>query len=457
VISNEATLKELTASSGVLNPAFSPATTSYIDTLPVGTTVVPTITALVNETHAKKVITPAGSIVGSTNVVVTAEDGTTTKTYSIAFAVKKSSDAFLKSISAGSGVFKPVFKKGTFAYTVTLPSGTTVVPTVTAVADTSVASTLITQPVSTTGTATIVVTSEDGKNANTYTLTFKVAAADDATLSQLSTNIGTMTPDFDAATSSYAVTIPYSTKSVKVTYAATDAMANVVEKTNGIISDTLVVTAADGITKQTYTITYTKAIANTDATLKSLSVNGTPVLNFKPGTNGYSVVLPVGTIVLPTVTAVADTSVASVTINQAASTQGMSTILVTAEDGSTKIYTITFSVALSSDATLKSITLSKGTLSPSFSAKTYSYSVVLPLGTAASVVPTVTATADTSVATVKIFNTQTLPGNTTILVIVQDGSIIIDTVKFSITKSSNAALKSITLSEGTISFNSTTT
>ena len=87
VISNDATLSALTYN-GTSVPNFDPNTTTYDVELPTGTTAVPTVAATKNDSKASDpVISAATSLPGATTVTVTAEDGTTTKTYTINFSV----------------------------------------------------------------------------------------------------------------------------------------------------------------------------------------------------------------------------------------------------------------------------------------------------------------------------------------------------------------------------------
>lgn len=87
VISNDATLSALTYN-GTSVPNFDPNTTTYDVELPTGTTAVPTVVATKNDSKASDpVISAATSLPGATTVTVTAEDGTTTKTYTINFTV----------------------------------------------------------------------------------------------------------------------------------------------------------------------------------------------------------------------------------------------------------------------------------------------------------------------------------------------------------------------------------
>ena len=85
--STDATLSALTYN-GTSVPNFDPNTTTYDVELPTGTTAVPTVAATKNDSKASDpVISAATSLPGATTVTVTAEDGTTTKTYTINFTV----------------------------------------------------------------------------------------------------------------------------------------------------------------------------------------------------------------------------------------------------------------------------------------------------------------------------------------------------------------------------------
>ena len=85
--STDATLSALTYN-GTSVPNFDPNTTTYDVELPTGTTAVPTVVATKNDSKASDpVISAATSLPGATTVTVTAEDGTTTKTYTINFTV----------------------------------------------------------------------------------------------------------------------------------------------------------------------------------------------------------------------------------------------------------------------------------------------------------------------------------------------------------------------------------
>lgn len=85
VKSNDATLKSLTVSAGTLSPAFASGTTTYTVYVPYSTSKI-TITGVANASTAMVTGTGTKNLTAGENtlsVVVTAEDGTTKKTYTI--------------------------------------------------------------------------------------------------------------------------------------------------------------------------------------------------------------------------------------------------------------------------------------------------------------------------------------------------------------------------------------
>ena len=73
---------------GVSVPGFSASTTSYSIELPAGTTTIPTLSYTLSDSKASAQVTQASTLVnGQGRVVVTAEDGTTKKTYTVTFSV----------------------------------------------------------------------------------------------------------------------------------------------------------------------------------------------------------------------------------------------------------------------------------------------------------------------------------------------------------------------------------
>ncbi len=90
VIGTNANLNSLSVDNGTLTPSFSANTTSYTVSLAEGTSTIPTVSATSQDSEATVDITQASSLTGSESdrtatIEVTAEDETTTKTYSVLF------------------------------------------------------------------------------------------------------------------------------------------------------------------------------------------------------------------------------------------------------------------------------------------------------------------------------------------------------------------------------------
>ncbi|MDR1866535.1 MAG: cadherin-like beta sandwich domain-containing protein, partial [Bacteroidales bacterium] len=203
-------------------------------------------------------------------VTVKAEDGTTTKVYTITVKVT-STDAALQSLVIDKGTLTPAFSAGTFDYTVNTDDKTKNI-LVTATpnhAKATVVSGNGTHALQT-GNNTIAVTvkAEDGTTTKVYTITVTVdktnpAVSTDATLKDIIVDKGTLTPAFSFGTLNYAVNVNNKVKNIRVTATANHAKAKVVSG-NGIHAlrlgnNTINVTvkAEDGTTSKTYKITVT--------------------------------------------------------------------------------------------------------------------------------------------------------------------------------------------------------
>ena len=100
----------------------------------------------------------------------------------------------------------------------------------------------------------------------------------------------------------------------------------------------------DNSNGQFYEIAFVKPQPLTDATLKSITINGEALEEFEPTTTTYNVVLPTGTTEVPNVEATP--TAGTCTVTNATSLPGATTIEVTAKDGTTtQTYTINFTVA----------------------------------------------------------------------------------------------------------------
>ena len=300
-------------------------------------------------------------------------------------------------------------------------------------------------------TIEIAVTSQDETATMTYTVTVNRALSNDATLSALVLSEGELDPDFDSGVVEYAVSVENSVAAITVTPTANDP--NVISiMVNGatVISDaasdeisltegdsntiTIVVTAQDGDTMQTYIVVVNRALSS-DATLSNLAVSEGELVPspFNPTTKNYTISVSneVATItVTPTVTddnasiTVNGDAVDSGTIsNEIALTEGgitTITVVTTAADGDTmETYTIVVSRAPSSDATLSNLTVSVGGLMPAFNSETTTYTVAVDDDVT---MVTMTPTATNSNATITVNDTAVVSGQSTDVALGEPGT-----------------------------------
>ncbi len=287
-------LRGLELSELSLSPAFDSSEDTYTATVPsaLSQTTVKPLPLDVDATVVVKlggVAEADGTVdlaVGSNiiTVEVTAEDGVTTRTYTVTVTRAASTDATLSSLSLSGVTLAPAFSPSTTSYTVdaassvssttvtaaTTHSGATAVVKLGGVVD---ADSTVDLAVGS-NTITVEVTAEDGTTTQTYTVTVTRAVSTDATLSSLSLSGVTLAPAFSPSTISYTANAANRVSSTTVTPATTHPGATVAIALDGVVdsdgtvnlavgtnSITVVVTAEDGTTTQTYTVTVTRAAA----------------------------------------------------------------------------------------------------------------------------------------------------------------------------------------------------
>ena len=186
VPSTDATLSAISVGGAALDLskfALKEGALQYDCELSYGTTEVPAVTYTLNDESATAVKTDAEDVDGTTTIVVTAEDGTTTKTYKINFSVKATlgTDATLSDIKVG-GVSIAGFDASTLSYNYNIGVYADI-PTVTyTLNDPNATDTY--KAHNETMTDTIVVLAEDADplHTNTYYVTFVRAAATTPTI-----------------------------------------------------------------------------------------------------------------------------------------------------------------------------------------------------------------------------------------------------------------------------------
>lgn len=296
-VSNIATLTNLQLNPGTLAPLFASGTFNYTAAEPNSTTsvtITPTVTdptatitvngrAVVSGTASSSIPLNVGPNIVTT--VVTAQDGITKDTYTVTVTRAPSSDAFLSNLTISQGVLTPSFASGMFNYTAAEPNSITSV-TITPTATDPTATITVNGSAVTSGTAsssiplkvgpntiTTVVTAQDGTTKDTYTVIVTRAPSSDALLSNLTISEGALTPSFSSGVIAYADTVSGTVNGISLTPTADDANATITVNGVSVASGTasgfipltigsntidVIVTAQDGITTKTYTVTIYK-------------------------------------------------------------------------------------------------------------------------------------------------------------------------------------------------------
>ncbi len=365
---------------GVPIDAFNATTYTYNIDLPYGTTQAPTVTAEGQEDEQTIQITQPSSTTGKAVLKVIAADQTTTTTYTLNFKVAQLADNTLQNILVnGKGVAG--YTPTQTIYRVSLPTSTTTMPTVEAVSAYPVGEQTITYtaPVQIDGgTYQITVTTPGNQIPKTYKLNFKLEKSTYSYLSDLQVEGGYIT-DFDPENFTYYVNLPMGTTVVPTISYTKGEDEQTVQITDGGIDGTtrVTVTAANG------DITVYKIVCTTPkseiSTLSGILIDGVELTGFAPDRTEYTCTLPVGTTELPTIEAIKGDEYETVTI-LTGGVDGTTRITVSAGNGNTTVYLITFSVQQTTDATLKMIYLD-GVALNGYDKTQLEYTILLPKGT----------------------------------------------------------------------------
>jgi gliding motility-associated-like protein len=505
------TLSNLTLSSGTLTPSFNSSTLSYVASVSNATT---SITVTPTATDPTEIITIGGVPVRSgnasgpiflslgrntINVLVTAQNGLTT-TYSIIVTRLASADATLANLAISSGTLQPGFSSGTIDYTASVENTVTSISVTPTTADTT-ATIKVNGAKVTSGTAstaytlavgdnviTTIVTAQDGRTTETYTVTVNRAQSSIASLSNLSLSSGSLNPVFSPLALNYSAGVTNTTTSITVTPTLTDPTASVTVNGKPVASGfasasiplaigantvTVVVTAQNGNSKNIYTVIVTRTASST-ATLSNLTISsGTLAPNFNASLTSYAVSVP-NAVSSITVTPTATDPNATITVNGTAVASGRAstalslrvnsnnivTVVVRAQDGNTVTYTITVSRTPPTSVVLANLTISSGSLAPNFSSTIFSYASAVANTTTSL---TVTATTSDPTNTITVNGIATGSGTPsapiplhvnanviTVIVSAPGGVSTTYTITVARAGASIATLSDLTLSQGTL-------
>ncbi|MGY4537138.1 gliding motility-associated-like protein [Mucilaginibacter sp. UYNi724] len=287
-------------------PAFDPEVHAYTVNLPnevTGTRIIPFTAAQyafikINGTPYEGYYGSGLLIPGEDNnfsIEVFAQDRTVSETYTLNLKRAISANNKLSALTISAGTLSPSFNTDVLSYTTTVAGNVTSIDVQGFVSDTTArykvnGNTLPNryQPYTVAlaegqNTITLEVTAKNGDIRN-YALDVTRLAFPDIKLQSLAINKGTLAPAFLPNTLTYDVTVPNTEETLVLTPVAAVNTATVqigattinastptatVNLTEGLNNIDIVVTAADGVSKQTYTVRVTRGLSdNTNADLK---------------------------------------------------------------------------------------------------------------------------------------------------------------------------------------------
>ena len=427
---------------------FKPDITTYHYSLPYGTTQAPTVTVEQQEDEQTVEITQATSTTGTATIKVTAADKKATMTYTINFSVALLADNTLKDIKV-NGVSIAGFTPNQTVYRVSLPTTTTDIPKVEAISAYPAGEQTITHSAPTSAASldgsqhVISVTTPGDPKAKTYKLTYKLEASSYSmlkTLQMIDKTGYNWIPNFTPNQFTYYVNLPIGTTALpSITYEKGEPSQTVTIKDGGLNGVTEVIVEAGDGTQSKYKIVVNTA-KSTISTLKMIYLDGQPLAGFDANQTSYSHSLPIGTTTLPIITVDKGDEYQTISVRDEG-INGTARITVSAQDGSTTIYQIAFSVAKATNANLKMIYLDGKPLED-FSPSVLEYHCPLPQGTTK--LPVITYDKGDEYQTVTTRDGG-INGDYKITVRPQSGAAQTYTLHFSVATSDNANLKMIYL------------
>ncbi|MBO7455331.1 MAG: hypothetical protein J6T76_02890 [Paludibacteraceae bacterium] len=329
------------------------------------------------------------------SVDVVAENGTRV-TYTVTFVETLSQNAELSDITAND-VSIEGFAADQFNYVITLPQGERRLPAIRfyegdqwqrpQVIDT-VATTLRT-------TYNCHVLAEDSIHRSTYKVEINILPSNVDTLAGILVN-NRQLEGFDPYQPNYTYTLPAGTTELPaIELEPGDEYQTIDSVSTGVGGTMTILVTAENGSQRRYFIHFVTERDN-NSTLTEIACGGQPLEDFYPETFDYTVNLPYGMTTIPVVTFTKATALQQAVLTVEGD---VVTIIVTAEDGTQSVYTITFIQGKSTEAHLESVTVDGQPLEY-FDPNTFDYTIILPYGTTD--MPEVTATLVDTTATIEI-------------------------------------------------------
>ncbi len=351
---------------------FEPTKYEYSVELPEETTVLPVISTVSGD-YGQNVTILTNGVNGDAVVTSKSQDGSNTSVYTIHFSVAKSANSYLNMIMT-DGEPLDGFASDKFDYNVTLELGRTTLPEVTYTK--GHAAQTVAEKVEGT-VVTLTVTAENG-NTSVYSVAFEYNLSKADTLKMIYVNAEEI-KDFKPQTLEYDVELTLGTdiSTVTVDYQQADEWQSVdVQKIEG--GYRFDVTAQDEAYKKSYTVNISVE-KSTNTKLADLMSDGVTVPGFEADVLDYFIELPVHTETIPDVTYTAGDEYQVIEKSESEDRK-IQKVKVTAQNGDSRTYTVTYTIKLSDNANLNSIKLDDE-LIPGFDPETYEYEFELPYST----------------------------------------------------------------------------
>nr|WP_281367795.1 cadherin-like beta sandwich domain-containing protein [Saccharibacillus deserti] len=429
-LSADARLTSLTTQPAGLSPAFDSNKGDYALSVPyssVRTVFTPTAvqgaSIRVNGIeHASGTPFTAENLISGSNyfnIEVTAQDGVTSRLYKLLIVKAPSDVADLANLAVEPGTLSPAFTNANTAYSVHVPNSVSHLDLTAMLSDTSASLTVDGAPHKSgtpygktlrvgLNTVTVKVTSESKTREKTTLVTIMREASSNADLKALDVSAGTLSPVFNRSQTQYAVTVENEVSQLGLIPAADDDNAQLslnglpvengtvqtVQLQTGINTVNVTVTAQDGRTVKTYTVTVVRK-ASSNADLANIFLNGRTLSGgFDPSTSTYYEYVANNVTSLSASAVTADPNASYTIDGQSVSRAPVNLavgkteiVFVTlAQDGQTsKAYTVNIVRAPSGNANLAQLSLTDDqeetvTLSPDFAPDTFLYGASVESG-----------------------------------------------------------------------------
>ena len=415
-ISNVATLSNITYNDGANQViGFNPAQENYTMLITSNVTEVPQFTATPTFEWL-----PEGNIVyqqaqtfqDAATITVTAENGTTVKTYTINFEViEPANDAYVLALKY-DGIDVPNFNPAVFEYTVNIPYAAAL-PTLSATTTSPTATPFYIQPTENSLTGIALVYSENMTATKAYMVHFVRGLSPETAINLVKYEYNDQIYTYTVTGSETEITIalpaetegePAISEIVLLDNRSTYQIDEQPSESNNMTA-TVTVTAEDG-TEETYSIAFVRTLSGSTL-LTEIRYNGILLEDFDPNTLEYTVIYPR----LPEVTVTpawinTDVQIVWMLYDCVLGYHcpfGVANIIVTSENGeNTVTYMVRFEpeYVKSDNANLAYISVDDDLIAD-FDVDVTEYSVVLPANYVG--LPTVTAVAQHWYATVDIF------------------------------------------------------